>query len=108
MTRIDSHHHFWNYSEEAYPWMKDPLGPLRRDYLPADLEKEIAATNIDGVVSVQVRQELAENDYFLGFAENHDFIKGVVGWAPLTQPGVVEALGCTLDLGGSRRPALGF
>lgn len=95
--KIDSHHHFWNYSEAAYPWMQDPLGPLRRDYLPGDLHGEIVKAGIDGVISVQVRQELEENDYFLEFSNNHSWIYGVVGWAPLTKPGVVDALGPYLD-----------
>jgi L-fuconolactonase len=90
--KIDAHHHFWAYSPTEYPWMKDPLGPLRKDYLPEDLHREIHAAGIDGVVSVQVRQELKENAFFLDFADEHDWILGVVGWLPLCDPAVQGAI----------------
>jgi L-fuconolactonase len=36
---IDSHQHFWDISRFDYPWMKgQELEPLRRNYLPEDLE----------------------------------------------------------------------
>lgn len=61
---------------------------IRRDFLPDDLHKEIAAAHIDGVVSVQARQTLQETDFLLDLAQKNAFIKGVVGWAPLTDPGI--------------------
>lgn len=89
---IDSHHHFWKYSTAEYGWIDDTMKVIRRDFLPADLEQEIAAAGIDGVVSVQARQTLEENRFLLGFARQHDFIRGVVGWVPLTDPNVKGAL----------------
>lgn len=86
--RIDSHHHFWNYGVEEYGWIDDSMKVIRRDFLPADLEKEIQAAGIDGVVSVQARQTLEENRFLLDFARRHEFIRGVVGWAPLIEPNV--------------------
>ena len=86
--RIDSHHHFWQYSPAEYGWMTDALAVIRRDFGPADLQREIEAAGIDGVVSVQARQTLEENDALLAHAEAHDFIQGVVGWVPLIDPGV--------------------
>ncbi|MCB1020281.1 MAG: amidohydrolase family protein [Acidobacteria bacterium] len=86
--RIDSHHHFWQYSPAEYGWMTDALAVIRRDFGPADLQREIEAAGIDGVVSVQARQTLEENDALLAHAEAHDFIQGVVGWVPLIDPNV--------------------
>jgi L-fuconolactonase len=43
---------------------------------------------VDGVVSVQARQNLAETQWLLDFARQHDFIKGVVGWVELVSPKV--------------------
>jgi L-fuconolactonase len=86
--KIDSHHHFWKYSEREYGWIGDNMKALRRDFLPPDLAKEIAAAGIDGVVSVQARQSLEETQFLLDFAEGNDFIRGVVGWAPLVNPAV--------------------
>ena len=90
--RIDSHHHFWNYSVEEYGWIDDSMQTLRRDFLPADLQQEILRVGIDGVVSVQARQTLEETEWLLGFAESHEFIKGVVGWVPLRDANVREPL----------------
>ncbi|MEX2304387.1 MAG: amidohydrolase family protein [Bryobacterales bacterium] len=89
---IDSHHHFWKYGTAEYGWIDDAMKVIRRDFLPADLEKEIRAAGIDGVVSVQARQTLEENRFLLDFARQHDFIKGVVGWVPLIDGGVQGVL----------------
>jgi len=86
--KIDSHHHFWKYSGREYGWIGDNMKVLRRDFLPPDLAKEIAAAGIEGVVSVQARQSLEETQFLLDFAEGNDFIRGVVGWAPLVNPAV--------------------
>ena len=57
---IDSHHHFWKYSPQEYSWIGEGQRVLKRDFLPADLKKEIEAAKVDGVVSVQARQTVEE------------------------------------------------
>ena len=81
--QIDTHHHFWNYSKSEYGWMNDRMTRIQRDFGPGDLEKEIQAAGIDAVVSVQARQKLEETQFLLDYADDNDFIRGVVGWAPL-------------------------
>jgi L-fuconolactonase len=88
MPVIDSHHHFWNYTDADYGWIPPEWSVIRRDFLPEDLRKEIAAVAVDGVISVQARQSLVETDWLLGFAAQHAFIRGVVGWVPLIDPAV--------------------
>jgi L-fuconolactonase len=66
-----------------YPWIGPSVTALRRDFLPPDLRKEIDAAGIDGVVSVQARTTLDETRWLLDLADQNDFIRGVVGWAPL-------------------------
>lgn len=68
------------------------MSAIRRDFLPSDLEKEIRDAGIDGVVSVQARQTLEETRWLLAMAAQNDFIKGVVGWVPLTEPAVRHEL----------------
>ena len=75
---IDSHHHFWKYSREQYGWIGEGQNILKRDFLPADLKKEIEAAKVDGVVSVQARQTVEETRWLLELAEKNDFIRGVV------------------------------
>ena len=89
---IDSHHHFWNYSPEEYPWIKDDWEPLRHDHLPADLKARIDAANIDAVVSVQARTTIEETDWLLDLGAQNDFIADVVGWLPLTEATVNKEL----------------
>lgn len=93
---IDAHHHFWQYNARDYGWMSDAMGKVRRDFGPADLRREAANAGVDGVVSVQARQSIEETNWLLDLAEqNADFIRGVVGWAPLIAPdieGVLERL----------------
>ena len=89
---IDSHHHFWNYDPAQYGWIKDDMACLRRDFLPDDLQAEIALTGVEGVVSVQARQTLDETRWLLGLAARHEFIRGVVGWLPLADDNVEQHL----------------
>ena len=86
--KIDAHHHFWMYDPAEYGWISERMSVLQFDFLPDDLQQEIDRVGIDGVVSVQARQALQETEWLLGLAEQHDFIKGVVGWVPLVEPDV--------------------
>lgn len=90
--KIDSHHHFWNYSEEQYGWIKEDMGVLRRTFAPADLEKLLAANGIDGVVTVQARQSVEETEWLIELAKENEFMYGVVGWLPLLEPNVRELI----------------
>jgi L-fuconolactonase len=90
--RIDAHHHFWHYTPPEYDWIDDAMASIRRDFLPADLAPEIAAANIDVVISVQARQTLAETEALLAWANNHPWIAGVVGWLPLIDPAIGDLL----------------
>jgi L-fuconolactonase len=89
---VDSHQHFWRYDPKEYEWIDDELAAIRRDFLPADLAREIGPAGVDAVVSVQARQTLAETRWLLELAEGNDFVAGVVGWVPLTSPAVAEEL----------------
>jgi L-fuconolactonase len=86
--RIDAHHHLWQYSPQEYGWISDSMSVLRRNFLPDDLRREIASVGIEGVVSVQARQTLAETDWLLDLADRNEFIRGVVGWVPLVSESV--------------------
>jgi L-fuconolactonase len=89
--RVDSHQHFWRYSEAEYPWMQ-PDWPIRRDYLPQHLASELNDHGLDGCVAVQARQSLAETRWLLELADASPIIKGVVGWVDLRSPQVSEQL----------------
>ncbi len=89
--RIDSHQHFWRYAPDQYPWIQ-PNWPLRRDFLPAELEPLLASARLDGCIAVQARQSLEESRWLLELAEESPIIKGVVGWVDLRSPEVSKQL----------------
>ncbi len=90
--RIDSHQHFWRYSAAEYPWIK-PAWPIRRDFLPEDLEPLLRTAGIEGCIAVQARQSLEETRWLLELADQSPFIKGVVGWVDLRSDEVEGQLG---------------
>ena len=81
--RLDSHQHFWHYSPIEHTWMTDEMAILKRAFLPHDLQPLLASIHFDGSVAVQARQNLEETRWLLELADQHDFIKGVVGWVDL-------------------------
>jgi L-fuconolactonase len=89
---IDAHHHFWNYDPVDYGWIDDSMKVIRRNFLPNDLREALASAGIDGAISVQARQSLAETEWLLDLASSHAFIKGVVGWVDLRSARVGEQL----------------
>ena len=83
ISRIDSHQHFWKFDATQYGWIGADQYVLRRDFLPTDLEAELAATGIGGTIAVQAQQNIEETRWLLALADQHPFLQGVVGWAPL-------------------------
>jgi L-fuconolactonase len=80
---VDSHQHFWNYSELEYEWIDASMPVLRRDFLPHDLAAETASCGVSRTVAVQARTSLEETRWLLDLADNHPGIAAVVGWLPL-------------------------
>ena len=91
MITIDSHQHFWEINRFNYSWM-DQKSPLRKDFLPNDLEKLIKENQIDKTIIVQAVPSTEETYWLLEMAENYDFIAGVVGWVDLTDPKIEKTL----------------
>ena len=89
---IDSHQHFWKYEVEKHDWIDDEMSVIRKNFLPSDLEKVYKNNGIDGCVAVQADQTLEENKFLIELAEQHNFIKGIVGWVDLKNSGVESDL----------------
>ncbi len=86
--RLDAHQHFWMYSPQEYGWINSDMAVLKKDRLPDDLFTLLESVGIGGTVAVQARQTLAETSWLLELADQHAFIKGVVGWVDLCSPGL--------------------
>lgn len=90
--RIDAHQHFWRYSPDTHAWIDGSMAALRRDFLPPDLEPLLRDAGFGGSVAVQAQQDIAETEWLLALAEEHSFIRGVVGWLDLRAEDVREQL----------------
>jgi L-fuconolactonase len=91
--RIDAHQHFWDIHRFQYPWMPPGESPLRRNYVPQDLEPILKRNRFAGSVVVQANTIIEETQWLLELALEHEFVRGIVGWVDLTDPRV----GATLD-----------
>ena len=85
---IDSHQHFWKYDPDQYGWIGPHMRVLCRDFLPEDLKTERQQIEVDQSIAVQARSTIEETAWLLELAETNDSIAGVVGWVPLSAPGV--------------------
>ena len=82
-VKIDSHQHYWLYEEKYFGWLEGPYLPLRRDFLPADVQPEMESLAYGGAVAVQAREVLDENTFLLDLAARFPQVVGVVGWVDL-------------------------
>ncbi|WP_217552755.1 amidohydrolase [Streptomyces sp. GbtcB6] len=98
---IDAHHHVWDLSVRDQDWITGPeLQPLRRNFTVEDLEPEAAAAGVTRTVLVQTITVPEETPEFLGIADTHDLVAGVVGWTDLTRPDIAEELARLRELPG--------
>jgi L-fuconolactonase len=92
MPKIDAHQHFWIFDPVRDSWINDEMSVIQRDFLPTHLEPVLQANGMDGCVAVQADQSEVQNDFLLGFADEHAFIKGVVGWVDLRAGNIEQRL----------------
>lgn len=92
MVIIDAHQHFWNYDPINHDWIGEDMKMIRRDFQPKDLKDVYARNGVSACVAVQADQSEAETAMLLNYAEQHDFIAGVVGWVDLRQEGLEDRL----------------
>ncbi len=86
MVRVDTHQHFWNLDEVAYPWLAPAYGAIYRNFDADDLAPQLRATGVEHTVIVQAMNSYADTDSMLAIAAAHDWVAGVVGWLPIHDP----------------------
>lgn len=92
MEIIDAHQHFWKYHPQKHSWISDEMQVIRRDFQPQDLKPLLDSHDIEGCVAVQVDQTEDETLQLLSLANQHGFIKGVVGWIDLRNDDLASRL----------------
>lgn len=90
---VDSHVHLWNLERSGYPWLTGDFGPIARTFEPEELKTELRGAGVDRAVLVQADNSRADTELMLELAAAHDWIAGVVGWAPLDDPDAVDVRG---------------
>lgn len=88
MQRIDTHQHFWRLSRGDYAWLAPSEQPngleaIRRDFMPEDLVNQLKTHGVDKTILVQATDTVAETEFLLELASQHDWIAGVVGWVDM-------------------------
>jgi L-fuconolactonase len=96
MTVIDCHHHFWKFGKRVHTFPHGVGNRLDRDYLPEDLRPQLKAAGVDKTILIQVLNQVDETYEFLDTSREVDYIAGVVGWVPLTDP--KETARCLEDM----------
>ncbi|OKH86724.1 amidohydrolase [Thalassospira sp. TSL5-1] len=86
VTLIDAHQHFWKIDRGDYGWITPDISVLYRDFLPDDLAPILSDQGIARTVLVQAAPSVAETEFMLSLATEHDFIAGVVGWVDFEDP----------------------
>lgn len=83
---IDTHVHVWNLQRAEYAWLKNDTSILNQTYFIERLSPQIAKANVTHGVLVQAANNFEDTELMLETAANTEWIKGVVGWLPLTDP----------------------
>ena len=95
--RIDAHHHLWKFDPVRDSWITDEMSKIQKDFLPGDFQLVLQRNRFDGSVVVQTDQSERENELLLHYANENDFIKGLVGWIDLQSRNVEERLAVYAD-----------
>ena len=77
---IDAHQHYWTPARGDYDWMPKGDPVLDRQYMPSELEPQLAAAGIEKTVLVQAAATVNETEFMLGIADSSDSVGKVVGW----------------------------
>ncbi|MGC4232703.1 MAG: amidohydrolase family protein [Niabella sp.] len=89
---IDAHVHIWDLARSGYEWLKNADGLLQQTYSLEQLEASRVAAGVDAGLLVQADNTLEDTALMIEAANSHDWIKGVVGWLPLTSSSKTEQL----------------
>jgi len=89
---IDTHIHAWNFDKAAYPWLDGNNSILNRTYHIEELETARTAAGVTEGVLVQAANNIEDTNWMFEIASTNEWIKGVVGWLPLTDVEATEKM----------------
>lgn len=68
--RVDAHQHLWRYNKEEYGWIGKEMSTLAKDFLPSELERQLARSEIRGSIAVQARRASKKPDGYWNSPRN--------------------------------------
>ena len=83
---IDTHVHIWDFTRASYDWLKNDQSILNRSYSIDEFDTVRQQVGLTEVVLVQAANNFEDTDHMLEVAANNDWVTGVVGWLPVTDP----------------------
>ncbi len=86
MAVLDAHLHLWDLSRLNYHWLSPEDTTLYRDFTAAEVRPQMQSAGIDSALLVEAANSSAEIPFMLELAQEHHWIKGVIGWASVTDP----------------------
>ncbi len=90
---VDAHHHFWRQGESHQAWRQPGQHDvLDRSFQPDDLRAEIHNAAVDRTVLIQSVNTVEENRRLLDYADQVNYVAGVVSWLPLNEADVAAAM----------------
>lgn len=102
---IDAHHHLWDLSMRRHPWLGEHPEPgfflgdysaLRRNYLPADYQKDSAGLNVIATVHCEAEwdrsDQVGETRWVSAISATHGFPNAMVAHAWFHTPNAAEVL----------------
>lgn len=89
--RIDAHLHLWDLAGGGYGWLGPQHGALYRSFTAEEASAALRAAGIDVAILVQADDTLADTVAMVDAARSHQWIVGVVGWAPLDDAAAARA-----------------
>jgi L-fuconolactonase len=91
--KIDSHQHFWKYNPDKHNWINAQMRAIKHDFMPKDLLNILQSNQFEGTVAVESSSTEEESDFLIMQANEHSFIKGIVGWVDLQHENIQDRLG---------------
>ncbi|HEY2644774.1 MAG TPA: amidohydrolase family protein [Galbitalea sp.] len=84
-SRIDAHLHVWHRTKSEYAWLS-PGDELDADFPPHDAAAALRDAGFSSAVLVQADDTASDTRYLLDVAGWNEWVAGVVGWVPLSDP----------------------
>lgn len=83
---IDAHQHYWHYKSADFPWIRENMKLLKRDFSPQNLKPLLDQHGLLGSITVQAQHSEFETDWLIKQVTSSSGVNGVVGWLDVRSP----------------------